>query len=417
MRIKPQPLSSGGWYSDECPEDVRCAMCQSCQVVVPREDVSSVASPPPLLAKMCDGFLRVYSFMSGLDLYPSDPQPPADDLTTPLRRRWCLQKYRVLILIRCLMIIMFVVSMSASAIRAYPRNDWSRPSVSDLFTIVFYVNHGALIALVVRLWRNQNGLRQVLGSHRNSIQHLDVTVFFAYLICWLYFILGDLLHSLSNSETTAQKIIVNICVFSGFHVRQIPYLMCCIYVQCQAIILRRLKRLDIMLTQATREYLRREKRFIRGMVSIVNVTFGLPVILMYTKIFAMLYVILVSNNIGETTSIQIFRLSAVALQVVVIYYMAYVGSAIIGVCRQTAFTISSQRLKGLSIVEQDYLRRLMNFDDAQDSLKISDCFTLTKGTFVSYLGAAITCVGVLLQFDYRLMAKFDFIKAHSTMES
>lgn len=166
----------------------------------------------------------------------------------------------------------------------------------------------------------------------------------------------------------------------------------------------------------------------------MNAVFGRLMMFVYLKIITVTYRALVIVLSGDfSRSAEVARVLTPFIEIAVLYDMSSIGSDIIVACTSTVADIRRrywhQRMKtlfpeefgveggpkagtevfssGLSHEVVQALTNHLGYDENQDALLISDCFPHRKPTFHSYIGAIVTCIVILLQFDYRIMAKFD----------
>lgn len=357
------------------------------------------------VGRACLHLLKCLCWLIGLDLFP----PPVKTFGThrQLRRwaRWavravslgCLASYGV----RCILRSWFWLPDKAST--------------SDLIQIVHYVNSFALLAVGLRaLWRNETFLQRLFRQNANR-QQMDTTGLVACFACWLWWLKDDL-RSLSDEVRCRDPFIVNwLIAASGWtsrHLFQIVYISFMLYLQCQAIILNRLRLLDHNLAVLSERQILNDKQDIRDLVSGLNRTFSGVLALMYARIFLILYTrsIMIARSADFRVD-DVFSIVSPTLTATLLFFMSCQGASIVDQCERTDFCLRTKRLTRLTEREQKYVKNVVLFTRLQDSLTIWNCFPHSKTTFVSFLVSLLTCVAILVQFDYRVMAKLDRYKA------
>lgn len=365
-------------------------------------------------SKCFNHFIQILAFIYGLDLAPE----PARCLHVPSQCR------NDRTLRRSLTLTMRIVTVANIGLNIAGRMvyDWftlpNPASASDLFRIVYDINELVLMAVsALSLWLNEARVRSIFEMER--VRHVYGIVFITWLICFIWFVQSDIyLCALYSHAKWAEQPLLDSLNAAGLwtrlHVKQIIFLAIIVYQQGQIVLKHRLKLIDWALAQSRQKKIVCGKKQARDITAALNETFGTLLTLLYLNIFALLYVgfvlgILESDN-GLKSTGRSFFIGAL-LQMAILYQMASAGSEINKICKRSAFRTATIAVKELwNWEQQSYLKRYMAFDQELDSLMILDCFTHSRATLISYVGVLITCLGVLLQFDYRLMGRFDIYK-------
>lgn len=287
-------------------------------------------------------------------------------------------------------------------------------SATDIFRIIHSAIHMIVMGWSARqLWRNQEELRNLLIGNDDCFRYNGIL--FAWFSCWLCY-------SLTNIYSVAIRSMVNrdffetfylVGQYSGLQVLNFQYIVIIIYIQGQIALRRKLERLDRDLLNRSPLFIVEEKKRIRSTIQTLNGTFGTLIALLYLKIFLLVYIHFVLEMVRSSIRKGFLRevhMTIAFLNIGFLFYMACTGSDIVRISRSTARRTTTSRFCVMTFEQQEQLRRHLAFDEDRDSLTIFDCLEHSKSSFISYLGALVTSLGVLFQFDYPLMAKFDVYK-------
>lgn len=200
-------------------------------------------------------------------------------------------------------------------------------------------------------------------------------------------------------------------ILAGLHCRQSHYLALILCLHLQAVLYGHLKQLKTSVNVAKVTEVLREKQVIRIMTASINGLLSQALAFIYVKIFIFLYLFLSDCFLDWGTESQswILRIGSV-LQFMMLYDLTTSGSKIVTICRGTATKFlkeGPQPANEENVVPWSQVYQILSFDELQDSLTVLNCFTFTKKSLFSSLAVVITCIGVLLQFDHRILAKLD----------
>lgn len=360
------------------------------------------------LSKCCFSFIAVLSLICGLDFGSLLCGCSSEKHGTA--RKWLCIPFRLFFAMNLIFHVIqtgLYISLRVSVTKQL--------SATDIFTMAYYFCDLLLIAQTARsLWQHQEALRHLFRTEH--LHPFHGTIFAAWFYNWLTSILYNLIHAILTTKRVnlyhvALTSTYILGLWSSVHVRQVECLAIIIYMQGQVILRCRLRQADLMFTSTVRTVqLSKVKADIRGITSSLNATFGTFLALLYLQVFSRLYIVFVDEVAPfkkVPVCLRVMRHINLLFLACGLYYMACVGSDVIKLCRRTAYRSACFELSMISSKEQIFLRRTLAYDDQQDALTIFDCFVHSKATLVSYLGMLVTCMGVLLQFDYKLMATFD----------
>lgn len=324
----------------------------------------------------------------------------------------------VVFVVRIMTICSFMVYSSYVVISRLPTFP-SSPSTSDFIEIM----HAAIsvsqhcVALYY-FWKNEDFLRSLLGS-RNHAQYFNEKTLVAWSACLLYWVgWGMYKHSKRPFPKTPKYLaLIEVTgIWLSHHLFQTQYLFFILYLQGEEILLGHLKSLHTMVDVCSEQHIISEKVHIRRLVRQFNLTFSNFLAVMYLKIFGIMYhrVVGISHK-GHLKPSDVVWISLPSLYVVFLYLQACKASNIINICRQTEFKVKTQITHKSVGTRNAFFEETMKYTHLHDALKIHDCFDHSKDTFFTYMNPVITCIGMLIQFDYRLMATMDWNTAHAKM--
>lgn len=292
------------------------------------------------------------------------------------------------------------------------------PSASDLFWLVYVANDIALRTMTVwQLWTNQTKLRLAFPRARQRCLSLKISLFWI-LLCFGITARAFVSHQRACAATDRTHPYLRVpCVLSWFgsvYTGQVSYLSVILLLEGGRFVTSGLRRIDRQLARGLGSSLVREKDHVRKVTAALNSAFGSIIAQMYMSMFALIYVTVMNEVLAarrRNLLRRIARYNRLLLQLVALYMMAATGSEVIRLCQQTAHRAKTRRCSSVGVDDVDSrFRRQFAFDEQIDCLKILDCFVHSTPTFITYLTSLITCLGLLLQFDYKLMAVFDRCK-------
>lgn len=350
--------------------------------------------------------LEMLSFACGIDLaisrsVESDSLPPRQATAV---RKWA---QRIIRSFTRITVTMYVIGYGVRRWLRFP----SLASASDLFSVVFSVCGMCLLGGGWRaLCKNEAGLQSMFGKRKN-LRYFDWAKYAAWQLCWFWWVADDIFSVLSHKYSKNMGLISlleNIGMLAMVHVIEIQYLILMLCLQGQIIVLRRLRTLDSQLIIWQPQQIIADKMEIREMISNLNKTFAGVIATLYGKMFYSLYMSYICiSQYGSFEWTHLFDVVGPTLHVAFLFDMACHGSFIINQCHLTSFKLSSFDFGRVTRKEVKQVQKIMAFNPLLDTLTIWDCCTHSKAAFTSYLGTVITCVAILLQFDYRVMARLD----------
>ena len=348
-------------------------------------------------------------FLSGVDLCKGgDSYTPHCRLSISKLRKYCI------LMIRFSWCVEFFLFNVAQIRREYLRMNGSISS-SDVIKAGFVLAHPVVHVQFIRcLWANQKSLAQLLRDplHVSFINHVQFVVYFfswiQFTVNDIHFALDDIKKKPSSARYYLESTMSRLC---GLHVQQCQYLILILFSEAQEVLRGHLDRLYASLLEMSHSEILREKQVIREITASVNKTFSTAFSLFYVKVFLFFYLFLHRMIFlkGGLEPSLLFSLGS-ATQVLLLYDLASGGTKIIEACRRTAFKMLSGDPRSQSDSDFNSLSRvvqLLTYDEVQDSLKVSDCFLFCKQSFLSYVALIITCIAVMLQFDYQILVKLD----------
>lgn len=167
------------------------------------------------------------------------------------------------------------------------------------------------------------------------------------------------------------------------------------------------------------------KRNVRRLVANFNVLFSSLMLKIYVEMFASVYrssAFMVVRNERWLWFVDLAR-SFVLLSC--LYDLARICTQINSLCKLTATSFvegggcvhnNDRRLTTRTSTESWKAVMIMAFHPMTDVLTISNCFVNEVSTLLSYLGGVITCVSILLQFDYKFMGEFDKMRREAMQQ-
>lgn len=245
-----------------------------------------------------------------------------------------------------------------------------------------------------------------------------------YIFCLTWFTTVDIHMTLGESGKDLPYYIFASSVtplWCGIHSKQCHYWTLILFSVSLTVLRGHLGNLDSSVGKVKSPEIMKSKEQARLFTRNVNNTFATVFALLFVKVFLLFYTVLYDSFINHD-GVDWGSLTKVgpALQVIILYDLASGGSEIIDACFRTASKVLAHIPRSQSENDNDSWARLaqiVSYDELQDFLMISDCFRFTRQTLFSYVGIVITCTAVLLQFDYRILAKLDEDKRRYTSSS
>lgn len=292
----------------------------------------------------------------------------------------------------------------------------SSTSSTDFIRLVFAVIYPVLHAQAMAcLWLNEGFLRELFDdtAHR---KYFNCWKLGGYVLCWAWYTTVDIHLALVAGNAGKQSAYIfsgaMAPVWCGIHSKQCQYLVLVLFSVSQTVLQGHLNHLDSLVGNLRASEILKKKEAARHITSNVNKAFSTVFAFLFVKVFLLFYIFL-SNSFIHQKVVDWTALVNIgpALQVIMLYDLASGGSEIINSCRRCASRALSRDSGSLPEKDNDSqwsrLVQVVSYDELQDSLTILDCFTFTKQSLFSYLAIIITCTAVILQFDYRVLAKLD----------
>lgn len=364
----------------------------------------------PLSSQIILRIIFAFGILCGLDIRPRHEDSQSNIPKGQLNRR------RIVIVVLRIIGTINMILCIGGRIMLIRRSKPKYPSATDFFRNCFSVIDMIVMAWsAVQMWTNERILKMLFI--RNNYPFYDSPgILSAWLICWLSsFMLKFYSFLLLNKRMrhSLLDVLLQITQYVGVQVLNFQYVAVAIYLYGMIITRCRLSRLNQQLMQLRAFDLIAEKDLIRVMIKDLNRIFGTFIALVYTKIFLLLYISFVLEIVNpslNSNSQRAIHMSVTFLNIACLYSIACVGGDILMESRNIARRAATQRLHFITTQEQEQICRHLAFDDLHDTITILDCIHHSKSSFISFLGALVTSIGVLLQFDYPLMAKFDKLK-------
>lgn len=372
---------------------------------------------PSLIQKLCFKFVKAHCLLCGVDLtfsgsftyFLMDLHPRAV----------------VLLLIRLFGITMLILSCIGKAIRTYHAFP-NHASTNDIFQVLYVVVSYAMFSEAVRIfWLRQELLKKLLHANYFNVRYVDVRRFSVWIFCWLFWVYLDIESAIGNKDsrtlpqvsppvllTGTLKVFDKIGNWCNLYVWQLQYNVFLLFLLGPSIVYGQLVDLEACIRSIQLSNIISMKNNIRDTTSCFNRAFNTLLLIMYIKIFSLVYrALIIILQFRSSSRTARMMLITPCLQISIVYDMACVGTKIIRCCHSTAQNILLER-KNLSYDELWILSRLVYFNRDQDALSILGSFINQKRTLVTYFGTIIKFISVVLQFDYRLMAMFDRYKRY-----
>lgn len=292
----------------------------------------------------------------------------------------------------------------------------TNPSTSDIMNVVLGVLSFALVSFgVFCLWKNQAFLQRIFSQTPENVSAADGSMLIAWFICWIWWVSADIYDYKKHTFLTEPPIVAVFevaAMVTSRHLVQVQYISSIIYLQAEVVVEARLKLLNARIFMWTEQQIVSHKTTVRYLIAELNRTFSTLLAIMYSKIFSLLYVrsiLFIRQPLLKPE--HAFLIVGPVLYVANMYVMSCRASHIADICEQTEFRLRTKRLTSLSsFIARVRVERVLIATRTQDSLVICDCFIHSKATFLAYLGLLVTCVAILIQFDYRVMAMLDSYK-------
>lgn len=371
--------------------------------------------------------ILIHGLTCGVDLLQSDFLSP---IRTNIRRAFIRS-------LRVVFVIVFVLATFGTFCDTYtsfPDN----PGICDMFATLYSMLYWAIWVETLRTtWWNDEAIKKTF-INSNTAQYFSIKRIFMAAIHYPYimYLLGRIsiyttvhIESLAARNATiltsspiwpAINNVMYVYEWNSLISYHFLHFIVIVYLQGLVNIRTRLAELRADLETSPAGDLRKRKAQIRQMIATANKIFSQLLFVMYAKIFAITYqtvVAQISNDNGIHS--RRYRILASLSQIAVVYDTAALGSEIITSSRLTASALPYLRKSlfmqdsngGNSIEELWRFSAEMAYDDVRDALTISDCFISHKGTLASFTGLAVTCMAILLQFDYKIM---QHLEGHTT---
>ena len=181
-----------------------------------------------------------------------------------------------------------------------------------------------------------------------------------------------------------------------------------IYANVSSSLLARLGRLNKVIQRAgmRRDYLTREKLSIREDIMTVNSIFARYLSLHYVQLFVdvVFDFAAVMGDLLRNYE-KAFLLASLCTRMIMLHQAARKGSLIISQCLDTEFQLWALGIDRPDVHKSATLwetMRVFRFREEWDTLKVA-CFTSSSANFFRYLSTVVTCVAVVMQFDFKVL--------------
>lgn len=357
-----------------------------------------------ILQEVCFKFTVVHCFLCGVDLCCTD------NVRTFAYR----SQLRVLLTIAIRVGIVSIYTLFLTTKLQYAYANFSdRPATSDIFDIIYLLNSCALFAEAGRaLWTNQTFLVDLLRDSQN-IRSFNIKRFVHWFMSCCFYTYIDISQAVRREQLTKElesKLLMKHRMVSwcGSYVWQLQYAVFHLYIQGAIIIRANLRGLDVSMDMLSLSKVLEMKMAVRRSVDHFNRTFSRVLVLIYAKIFALAYQgLMIGLRVNELSNVETMIAIIPFLQIVMLYDMAVIGTDVISSCHLLHQKLFLKHKFTSNHHELWRVGTLLMYDERIDALLISDCFPNQKGTLLTYSGTLITCLAIFLQFDYRVMARFD----------
>lgn len=356
--------------------------------------------------RLIERFTETLYLLSGIDLGQEGHSALAPCSMKAVKlRKFCVLTIRSLLCIELLFFTLDDIAQKYSQLVGA----WSS---SDVIKLVFTLIYPMVNALSMKcLWANQGFLSELFGKPHEQEINLNFKKQLSYLLGWAMFTHVDVIIALRSLDEDMKKRSLfgtSLPQWMGMHCKQCQYLVFLIFSKSQVVLRGRLNQLESSVEKMSYSKALDVKHKIRHITGHLNKTFSMIFALLYVKVFVLLYIFLCEIHVprkgtdfgGKVTVDPV-------VQVLMLYDLASGGSEIVNACRRTATKVmvlnSRQASENISLSR---LAQVLSYDELQDSLKV-DCFTLTKQSLLSYVATVVTCIAVILQLDYRILAELE----------
>lgn len=364
---------------------------------------------------VCWKVISIFCKIGGLNLWTLSTSDEPSVHRSPIRK-FAICIYRIILTgIVCLQ----CCSRIFSAVRRFP----SHPSPSHIFLLVYDVFTSASFAESLNvLCRFEKTLREMLLS-RGDARHLCVRRIVVWAICAAAFSAVLLqnaqfqrsqIFTWSRSPNSFLAWIIEVGSATRFLVWQLQCIVFLFFLLVPQIIRCRLRELERIIDAADQtgcQSILEERAAIRKLTRNFNRHFGRLLLFFYVKTFAAIYIIVYVLLLARSPVSMVLSQAVNPLVLVVLFFdMAVTGTGIVDVNDSIGRAVLTVFRNRLSAVRLWRFARLMGYDKVQDSVRITDSFINCKSTLFGFCETLLTCIAVLLQFDYQLMASFDHSK-------
>lgn len=153
-------------------------------------------------------------------------------------------------------------------------------------------------------------------------------------------------------------------------------------------------------------FLMREKLRIRQEIRVINSIFALPLALHYVQLFiGVIFDFAATMGHSMHPYEKSILMGSLFTYLVTLLRAAHMGSQITSKCLDTEFhlmTLAVHTTASRDTTERSEAINVLRFRGEWDALKVA-CFESSLENFIKYLSAMVTCVAVVLQFDYKVV--------------
>lgn len=145
----------------------------------------------------------------------------------------------------------------------------------------------------------------------------------------------------------------------------------------------------------------------RSRICALNRAYSLLILILYLKMFLSLLLCLSNMVIFKNQQEYINSIMLSIFFFGQISLLSRAATKVIQRLRVTADTVHKLLVKQSDYLMVAEISRILDFDPERDSLTIWDSFLFCKGTTVTFFAGMVSCLAIILQFDWQIKSKLE----------
>ena len=279
----------------------------------------------------------------------------------------------------------------------------SDPGMLKVIEATYFANAVLIMAETQRAaYVNENFLREFFRPE--NLKYLDYRRIYFLLVTSSVYLTMDVYVAFRTNSTIA--VASYVAAVFAWNLQTLYFLL---HTQSIATVLGQLRALRYV---EKRKQALDEKARIRRDIARINETFGNVAFFICLKLFSFLYQSIVRTMISLSTDrTSIYLVIFPFMQLLTLYDMANLSTQASDICHESTTDFLGNETCGL---ETWRTYQVMKYDRTRDNFNILNTFAFHKGTFLTYVATVLTFIGIVVQFDYKVIDLFDHAKASAS---